>query len=98
MLIRVTNGQSVDDQGQHAEEGQDYWVPDSRSLKVRFKVTRSAIKDDTARLKAVIDVVKTESGRLKAQLDQLMSLVNKLQSSVRSSVHFKCTQAYFNKF
>jgi len=49
-----------------------------------LRASQSAIKDDTARLKAVIDLVKTESGRLKAQLDQLMSLVNKLQSNVRS--------------
>jgi len=52
-----------------------------------LRASQSAIKDDTARLKGVIDVVKTESGRLKAQLDQLMSLVNKLQSSVRSSIN-----------
>jgi len=59
---------------------------DSGSL----QASQSAIKADTARLKAVIDMVKTESGRMKAQLDQLMSLVNKLQTNVRS---FSITQS-----
>jgi len=49
-----------------------------------LRASQSAIKDDTARLKAVIDTVKTESERVKSQLDQLMSLVNKLQSNVRT--------------
>jgi len=51
-----------------------------------LRASQSAIKDDTARLKAVIDLVKTESERVKVQLDQLVSLVNKLQSNVRTYV------------
>ena len=57
-----------------------------------LRVSQSAIKDDTARLKAVIDLVKTETGRMKAQIDQLMSHVNKLQSNVRSSC---CIRSHF---